>query len=63
MPTTKFGIIVCGSFEAVDAWIQRLRKIGCNYFVRFRDVRGPALQYGYAAWVETDTHGNLYINR
>lgn len=60
---TKSGIIVCGSYEAVDNWIQRLRKIGLNYFVRFLDVRGPAIQYGYAEWAKTDCCSGYYVCR
>lgn len=56
----KFGIIVCGSYDAVDAWIDRLFKTGmCNYFVRFKETRGPALQFGWAEWVAP---GRKYVN-
>lgn len=59
----KCGIIICTSPEAREGWVQRLRKVGCNYFVFFRDVRGPAIQYGYAAWAATDCLGGYYVNR
>lgn len=58
----KFGIIACGSYAAVDNWIKRLRKhFGLNYFVRFLDVRGPALQYGYASWAHFETMNGYYV--
>ncbi len=60
--STKFWIIICGSYEAVDNWIQRLRKIGLNYFVRFKDVRGPALLYGHADWAARDCAIGYYVD-
>lgn len=59
----KAGILVCGSYQAVENWIQRLRTIGMNYFVIFQDVRGPALQFGYAGWAERDCLGGYYVCR
>jgi hypothetical protein len=54
------GIHICTTWAAVDAWIERLSKVGCNYFVRFLDTHGPALQFSRASWV---AEGGRYINR
>lgn len=55
-------IIHCGSYEAVDNWIERLFKTGrYNYFVRFLDVRGPSLQFGWAEWAEKECLSKRYI--
>jgi hypothetical protein len=45
------GIHICTDWAAVANWVERLRKVGCNYFLAFQDVNGPALQFGYADWV------------
>jgi hypothetical protein len=42
------GIIFAKTSEARDAWIKRLNRHWqrFNYFVRFNDVQGYALQFG-----------------
>jgi hypothetical protein len=45
------GIIVAETREGRDAWIDRLTRTGFfNYFVKFTDVNGPALQFGFSEW-------------
>lgn len=56
------GILFCGSSQARDNWIERLRKLGVNYFVRFLDVQGPALQFCHSEWVTNERGPNgVYI--
>lgn len=43
------GVIACSSRDGVDNLIQRLRKLGYNYFTRFLDTRGPAVQYSFSS--------------
>lgn len=45
-------IIICGSSLAVENWIVRLRRAGYNYFVPYKDTRGPALQFGWVSWTK-----------
>lgn len=46
------GVIACSSQAAVDNLIQRLSKLGYNYFVRFLDSRGPAVQYAISGSIQ-----------
>lgn len=43
------GIIVAETEAGRDAWIARLNRhpLRFNNFVKFRDVHGPALQFGH----------------
>lgn len=54
------GIIVAETAAGVRAWIERLRKRQrFNYFVIYKDVRGPAVQFGFSEWVKP---GMVYID-
>lgn len=64
-PTTvgkKWGVIVSGSKAAAESWVKRLLTVGCNYFILFMDVRGPAIMYGWADWAVTDTYDGYYVD-
>ena len=52
------GYIVAETWAGVDAWIKRLQKhpLAFNHFTRFREVRGPAVQFGHNG--TTHTHIN-----
>jgi hypothetical protein len=57
------GIIACETSDGRDAWIHRLSRLHplrFNYFVRFKDVNGPALQFGHADWVPP---GQTHVDR
>ena len=54
------GIITAETRQGADNWITRLFKTGqFNYFVRFQDTHGPAIQFGFATWV---TFGYCYVD-
>lgn len=57
-----YGIVICGSWEAVANWIPRLRKLGCNYFVPYLDKHGPAIQFGFASWAAQNGPDYVYVD-
>lgn len=51
------GVIVCNTQAGRDAWIKRLHErhqLHFNYFTKFTDVHGPALQFGHATYHVSD---------